>query len=91
MADGLALLDIELAWVSGVIFLLGSVTSLWSSRVVSRKAVVYLGLAQLTAATLDFTWWATAPGPIEIRLAWLALAAAALGLSLWIAATLARR
>ncbi len=90
VADGLALLDIERAWVSGVIFLLGSVTLLWSSRGVSRKAVVYLGLAQLTAATLDFTWWATAPGQIEIRLAWLALAAAVLGLSLWIAATLAR-
>ncbi len=91
VADGLALVDINRAWVSGVIFLLGSVAFFWSSRIVGRKAVVYLGLAQLTAATLDFTWWATAPGQIEIRLAWLGFAAAVLALSVWIAAELARR
>jgi tetratricopeptide (TPR) repeat protein len=90
-ADGLALLDMDRAWASGIIFLLGCVTFLWSSRIERQKAVVYLGLAHLTAATLDLTWWATAPGHVDIRLAWLGLAAAALALSLWMAAALLRR
>ena len=90
-ADGLALLDIERAWVSGIIFLLGCIAFLWSSRIVRHTAVVYLGLAHLTAAALDLTWWATAPSQVDIRLAWLGVAAAALALSLWMAAALLRR
>ena len=89
--DGLALLDIDRASSSGMIFLLGCIAFLWSSRIVRQKAVVYLGLAHLTAAVLDLTWWAAAPGHSDIRLAWLGLAAAMLGFSLWMAAVLLRR
>ncbi len=90
-ADGLALLDVDRAWQSGLIFLLGFVTLLWSTRSIRLKAVTYVGLAQLTLGTLDLAWWAAGPGHADIRLAWVALAAALLALVLWVAAVAARR
>ena len=54
---GLArLLDVDHTWLSGLIFLLGSVALIWSTRIVRRKSVTYLGLGHLTVA------YSTSPG-----------------------------
>ncbi len=90
-ADLLALLDVDHTWLSGLIFLLGAVALIWSTRVVRRKAVTYLGLGHLTVGVLDLAWWATGPGHTDIRLAWVGLAAALLALALWIVAVAIRR
>ena len=60
-------------------------------RLVHRQAIVYIGLAHLTAAALDLTWWAGATAHTDIRLAWVGLAAAVLALVLGIAAVALRR
>jgi tetratricopeptide (TPR) repeat protein len=90
-ADFLALLDIDQGWKSGLILLLGSASVLWSTRVVRRNVLVYAALAQFSAGAIDFTWWMTAPAHIEVRLGWIALAAAIVGFLLWMTAAVTRR
>src|SRR5262249_39631353 len=87
----LALVDIEQAWQSGMIFVLGAICALWSTRVMRLSVLVYVGLIQLAAGAIDLTWWITPVGHTEIRIGWVALAAAVLGLLLWARAAVRRR
>src|SRR5262249_7750527 len=75
VAEFLALVDIEQAWQSGMIFVLGAIGALWSTRVMRLSVLVYVGLIQLAAGALDLTWWITPVGHTEIRIGWVALAA----------------
>ena len=91
VADCLAILDIDRAWQSGLIFLVGSISILWATRVVRRNALVYAGLVHLAAGALDLTWWTASPVHADMRLAWIALAAALVGLLLVITGAVTRR
>ena len=46
------------------------------------ECAVYFGLVQLAAGALDLTWWITPVGHTDIRLGWVGLAAAIVGLLL---------
>ena len=91
VAAWLAILDIDRAWQTGLIFLAGSTSILWATRVVRRSGLVYAGLVLLAAGAVDLTWWTTSPAPTDIRLGWVALAAALVGLLLWMTAAATRR
>ena len=91
VAAWFALLDVDRYWQSGVVFLLGSAALLWSTRLLRHRALVYVGLAQLVAGVVDLTWWVTEASHYEIRLGWISLIGALLGLALWMAATATRR
>jgi tetratricopeptide (TPR) repeat protein len=91
VASCLALIDIDQGWQSGLVFLVGSTAILWATRVIRQNALVYAGLAELASGVLDLTWWATSPAHTDIRLAWVAFAAALVGLLIWMMAAVTRR
>ena len=72
-------------------FLLGAAPLLWVTRLVRRQALVYLGLAQLVAGTLDLSSCAAGWNNPAVLAGWLAVTAALLGLALWAAGVASRR
>ncbi len=91
IADWLALLDHNRAWASGLVWLLGAPALLATTRFLREKGLVYLGLAQLVAGTLELSYSAVAWSDSGLATGWLALVSAFLALTLWLAAALARR
>jgi len=91
VADWLGLLDIERTWLTGLVFLLGSATFLWTTKRVGRRGLVYLGLAQFVAGTLDLSSCAAGWNNLVLLAGWLAVTAALLGLALWSVGMAARR
>ena len=91
VADLMGLLSIERTWLTGLVLLLGSVPMLWVTRLVRRQTLVYLGLAQLAAGTLDLSSCAAGWNNLALLAGWLAVTGALLGLALWAAAAALRR
>ena len=91
VADWMGLLSIERTWLAGLVFLLGSASLLWVTRLDRRQTLVYLGLAQLVAGTLDLSSCAAGWNNPAMLAGWLALTGALLGLALWAAGVASRR
>ncbi|MFI5459899.1 MAG: tetratricopeptide repeat protein [Isosphaerales bacterium] len=91
VADWLGLLNIDQTWLTGLVFLLGSASLLWLTRLAGRRSLVYLGLAQLVAGTLDLSSCAAGWNDPILLAGWLAVTAALLGLALWSVGVAARR
>ncbi len=91
MADWLGFLSIERTWLAGLVFLLGSASLLWATRLVRQQTLVYLGLAQLVAGTLDLSSCAAGWNDPALLAGWLAVTGAVLGLALWAAGVASRR
>ena len=91
IADWLGLVNINETWRTGLVFLLGSASLLGTTRLRRHQALVYFGLAQLVAGTLDLTWYAVSWSNAEITVGWMAVSTAVLALALWIAGVAARR
>ncbi len=81
VADILGLVSVEQTWRAGVVFLLGTATLLWVTRLVPWRTLVYVGLAQLAAGTFDLTSCATGWSNVGLLAGWLAVAGALLGLA----------
>jgi tetratricopeptide (TPR) repeat protein len=91
IADWLALFDHRLPLVSGLVWLLGSPALLGTTRFLRQKGLVYLGLAQLVAGTLELSSWAVTWGHSGLAIGWLSVVSALIALSLWLVASLGRR
>ena len=61
------------------------------TRLVRRQTLVYLGLAQLVAGTLDLASCAAGWNNAALLAGWLAVTGALLGLALWAAGVASRR
>jgi tetratricopeptide (TPR) repeat protein len=91
VADWLALLNLGISWVSGLVWLLGAPALLGTTRFVKRTGLVYLGLAQLVAGVLDLSYWPITWGQSGLAAGWLAVVTGLLALSMWLAGVLTRR
>ena len=91
VADGLGLMSIERTWLGGLVFLLGIGPLLWVTRLVRRPLLVYLGMAQLVAGTLDLASCAVGWNDPALLAGWLAVTGALLGLALWAVGMVSRR
>ena len=91
VADGVGLLDFDRTWLAGLVLVLGSAPWLWTTRFVRHPALVYLGLAQFVAGTLDLASCAAGWNNTALLAGWLAVTTACLGLTLWAAGTGTRR
>jgi tetratricopeptide (TPR) repeat protein len=91
IADGLGYLGVERTWLAGLVVLLGSTPLLWVTRLRKRQSLVYLGLAQVVAGTLDLTSCATGWNQSTWMVGWLAVTGAFLALALWAAGIVLRR
>ena len=91
VATCLALFSMDHTWLAGLVFLLGSVPMLWVTRLDRRPGLVYVGLAQLGAGTLDLASCAAGWNDPVILAGWLAITGSLLGLALWAAGAASRR
>ena len=91
VADGMGFLSIERTWLAGLVFLLGSVPFLWTTRLIRRQPLVYLGLIQLVVGTLELSSCAAGWSNLPVLAGWLALTGALLGLVLWAAGIVGSR
>ena len=91
IADWLGLVSINETWRTGLVFLLGSAALLGTTRLLRHQALVYLGLAQLVAGTLDLTSCAAGWNNAAMLAGWLAVSTALLALALWLVGVAARR
>ena len=81
VADWMGLLDFDNTWLAGLVVLLGSVPLLWVTRIVRHPALVYLGLVQFVAGTLDLSSCVVGWNNATMLAGWLAVTAALLGLA----------
>jgi len=91
IADWLGFLNINETGRTGLVFLLGSAALLGTTRFRRYQALVYFGLAQIVAGTLDLTWYAAGWNVPDITTGWMAVAMAVLALALWFVGVAARR
>ncbi|MGO9913696.1 MAG: hypothetical protein ACLQIB_03135 [Isosphaeraceae bacterium] len=85
LADSFALFDLTRTWHAGLVFLIGCVCLLGTTRLLRRQPLVYLGLAHLVAGVLVLVYWAIPSRDQGLILAWLALASVLLALAVWAA------
>ncbi|HZW33100.1 MAG TPA: hypothetical protein VFF52_20455, partial [Isosphaeraceae bacterium] len=94
IADWLAFLDLGHSWTTGVVWLLGAPALFGvlgqTGLSTPRKGLVYLALAQYVAGTLDLASWSVIWGHPGLTAGWLAVVAALIAVSLWLAGVLAR-
>jgi hypothetical protein len=83
VADGMGFLSIERTWLAGLVFLLGSVPLIWTTRLVRQQTLVYLGLIQFVVGTLELSSCAAGWTNLPALAGWLALTGALLGVGLW--------
>ena len=91
IADGLAALDVDRAWLAGVVFLLGAIALGWTSLTLRHPAVVYGTLAQLTAGVLVLSAWTIGWSDQAFLIGWLAATAALTALAIALTAVVVRR
>ena len=87
VADWLGFLDIDRTWLAGLVFLLGSVPLLWVDTVRPAHVLVYLGLAQLVAGTLDLASCAAGWNNAALLAGWLAVTRHSWAWRIWAAGT----
>jgi len=91
VAVWVSLYDIDRTRLTGLVFLLGSATLLWTTRLERSRALVYVGLALLVAGTFDITSWTIGWSHQPLLAGWLAVTAGLLALTLWTVAAAVRR
>jgi len=91
VAVWVALYDIDRTRLTGLVFLLGSATLLWTARLEPWRALVYVGLALLLAGTFDISSWTIGWSHPALLAGWLAITAGWLALALWTVAAAGRR
>ena len=84
-------LDVDRAWQSGLVFLLGAVVLGGITRTLRHQSLVYGSLAQLTVGVLTLSAWAIDWSDRAYLLGWLAATAALIALALGLTALVARR
>ena len=83
--------DLGVAWIAGLVWLLGAPALVGTTRFMKRTGLVYLGLAQLVAGVLDLSYWPITWGHPGMAAGWLAVVTGLLAMSLWMAGVFTRR
>ena len=91
LADCLGLVDIDRLWTCGLLFLLGAVALLWTTRHLRLLGLVYVGLGHFVLGVMVLSSWAITASNPGIQTGYLALTAAATAFVLWATGATARR